>query len=271
MAVYFSNELEGVANFWRVYRKDGVTLAFTSHDRDIVIAGLMHRAAPGISPSAIRRSAGLSSDSAEVEGALSHDSISEEDLSAGLFDDAFVEIGAVDWETGMSTVLYSGSIGSVDQHHNKFAAELRSSKLILEKDLVPRTSPTCRAEFCGRGCNQSASAYTSNVVVDDFDWDTNSVTFQGINSEAYLDGEVRFLDGPQAGIAFGIVDILGSALALDRHLSDALQTGTRALLRQGCDHTLTTCHDRFDNAANFRGEPYLPGNDLISRYPSPNT
>jgi len=30
---------------------------------------------------------------------------------------------------------------------------------------------------------------------------------------------------------------------------------------------METCSARFGNAVNFRGEPYLPGNDLLTRYP----
>nr|WP_070158321.1 phage BR0599 family protein [Sphingobium phenoxybenzoativorans] len=43
--------------------------------------------------------------------------------------------------------------------------------------------------------------------------------------------------------------------------------GTLALLTEGCDKRMATCSARFGNAANFRGEPYLPGNDLLTRYP----
>jgi hypothetical protein len=43
--------------------------------------------------------------------------------------------------------------------------------------------------------------------------------------------------------------------------------GTLVLLVEGCDRTIATCRLRFNNAANFRGEPYLPGNDLLTRYP----
>jgi len=270
MTTFFAKELEGVANFWRVYRQDGVALAFTSHDRDIVIGGLTHRAAPGIAPSAIRRDLSLSNDSAEVEGVLSHDSIAEDDLAAGLFDDALVEIGAVDWESGAASTLYSGTIGNVDNHHNSFSAELKSAKVLLEQDLVPRTSPTCRAEFCGRGCNLSAPQFTSVLQLSAIDWDTNSVTFSGLTAEDYIDGEVRFMDGPQTGLAFGIVDIIGAAFALDRQLARTIEIGTMAMVKQGCDHTLATCQSRFGNSINFRGEPYLPGNDLLSRYPNPN-
>jgi len=36
---------------------------------------------------------------------------------------------------------------------------------------------------------------------------------------------------------------------------------------EGCDKSIGTCSARFGNAANFRGEPYLPGIDLLARYP----
>lgn len=38
-------------------------------------------------------------------------------------------------------------------------------------------------------------------------------------------------------------------------------------LIEGCDKSLATCAARFTNAVNFRGEPYLPGIDLLTRYP----
>jgi hypothetical protein len=46
-----------------------------------------------------------------------------------------------------------------------------------------------------------------------------------------------------------------------------VEAGMRALLTQGCDKRLATCSGRFGNAVNFRGEPFLPGMDLLTRYP----
>ena len=68
--VWFSQPLETAATFWRVIRRDGVTLGFTTHDRDLWFDGVLHRAAPGMVPSAIRRSTDFEPDSAEVQGAL---------------------------------------------------------------------------------------------------------------------------------------------------------------------------------------------------------
>jgi hypothetical protein len=55
-------------------------------------------------------------------------------------------------------------------------------------------------------------------------------------------------------------------LALDAPLDIPLSSGLRVVLREGCDHTLATCANRFVNAVNFQGEPFLPGNDALIRY-----
>lgn len=266
MRVFFDRELDTVATFWRVFRRDGVAYGFTSHDRDIAFAGINHRAAPGMAPSAIRMTSDLSEDSAEVEGALSHDSIREDDLSAGLFDRAAIEIGVVDWETLEHQSLYSGTLGRIEDDGRAFSGELKSAKEVLEQDFVPRTSPTCRATFCGRGCGLSATRFTHRNNLSAIDYDLNRVQFAGASAADHVDGQLRFLAGPQTGVTFGILGDDEAWLALDRPLAPGLEIGTPAELLEGCDHTMGTCSSRFDNAINFRGEPFLPGNDLLARY-----
>lgn len=268
--VWFSTELETVATWWRVLRRDGVTLGFTTHDRDLWLGGVLHRAAPGIVPSAIRRSADFESDSAEVEGVLSHDSIASADLAAGRFDGARVLIGIVDWANGETQVLYRGAIGAVSEEAGKFIAELQSRKAELLRDPIPRTSPSCRATFCGRDCGLSPAHFTHEAVLVTHDADENSVTVASSAQGADLvGGSLRWLDGPHAGTAMNIVAADALKLVIDIPIEASLTSGTRALLREGCDRTLETCATRFANAVNFRGEPFLPGNDLVARYPSP--
>jgi uncharacterized phage protein (TIGR02218 family) len=43
--------------------------------------------------------------------------------------------------------------------------------------------------------------------------------------------------------------------------------GDRVALREGCDKMIATCSARFSNVVNFRGEPHVPGNDLLTRHP----
>lgn len=266
MRVFFREELDTAATFWRIYRKDGVTLGFTSHNENLTFAGVRHRAAPGMVPTAIRTTSDLSEDSAGVEGALSHDSIRANDLAAGLFDQASIEIGIVCWEKLDHHTLYSGTLGQIDDDQFGFSAELKSYKRVLEEDLVPRTSPTCRALFCGPGCGLAASKFTTIRSLSAVDFDLNRVEVGTSTSHVYMDGQLRFLDGTQTGFTFNIVGVNQNWLTLDRPLAAGTQLGSRLELREGCDHTIATCAARFANSHNFRGEPFLPGNDLLARY-----
>ena len=266
---FLASDLEGVAVFWRIYRRDGVALAFTSHDRDLWLDGLHHRAAPGMVPSATRRSARLDDDSAEVEGALTHDSISEADLVAGRFDRAAIAVGVVDWDTCEHAVLYRGTLGEIAVSDGTFSADLRSAKTALDVDPAPRTSPLCRARFCGPGCALNAERYTVTAAVASSSVDFETIAFVCVDHALFLHGEMVWLDGAGAGLRARIVDADTSGLMLDRPVDAEPVPGTRARLLQGCDRTLATCATRFGNALNFRGEPFLPGNDLIARYAGP--
>lgn len=266
---FFAGELDCVATWWSIRRKDGVTLGFTSHDRDIAFGGIRYRAAPGMVPSAIRRTAGLERDAVEVEGVLAHDAISAEDLERGRYADARVAIGVVDWETREHATLFHGRLGNVAQEDGRFEAELRSAKSDLEIDVVPRTSPTCRAGFCDAACGLSSARFTHLGTVKAVDLAQNGATFAAsVAPELLRHGQVKWLDGPMAGVTMQVIDVEGEALVLDRLLGDGMVAGHRAMLREGCDHTLATCSARFRNAVNFRGEPHLPGNDLLARYPT---
>ena len=267
-ARFFTSELEGVATFWRVLRRDGMTLAFTSHNRPLAFDGITHLAAPGMLPAAIRRTAQLERDTLEVEGVLAHDAISAADLEQGRFADARVVVGLVNWETLDRATLFQGTLGNVSAQDESFVAELRSAKASFEDDLVPRTSPTCRASFCDNACRLNPAHFSRIGVLGTFDEESNSASFGGITAASYLHGRVRWLDGPHAGQVMHVVDVTGNALVLDQPLSPDLASGHRAQLREGCDHTIDTCTARFGNAVNFQGEPFLPGNDLLVRYPT---
>jgi uncharacterized phage protein (TIGR02218 family) len=267
---WFSADLETVATFWRVLRLDGVTLGFTAHDRDLWIDGVLHAASPGMVASSIRRSAGFDADSAEVTGALSHDSITAYDVSAGRYDGAQVCIGVADWETGESEVLYAGTIGSIGEQDHQFTAELVSRKADLAVDPIPRTSPACRAEFCGAGCGLSSARFTHDAVVSAIDLARNAVRFTMEPAPVNcVGGSLRWLDGPHAGQTMAVTADGAIGLVLDYPLSPSLAAGARAMISEGCDHTIDTCATRFANGVNFQGEPFLPGNDLLTRYPPP--
>jgi uncharacterized phage protein (TIGR02218 family) len=267
---WFASELETVATFWRIERRDGVTLGFTSHDRDLWFGGVLHLAAPGMVPSAVRRSTAIEPDSAEMEGALDHAAIRAADLAIGRFDGARVSVGVVDWDSLQSHVLFSGSIGNVGEDGTGFSAELVSRKAELTSELVPRTAPTCRAEFCGPGCTLSIARFTHEATVREVDIARAAVRLSAPTpAESLVSGCLRWVDGPEAAVMLRVLANVGDWLVLDRTPPPELAAGARAIAIEGCDYTLETCAARFGNAINFQGEPFLPGNDLLTRYGSP--
>ena len=108
-------ELTTLAFCWKLERRDGICLGFTTHDRDVLVDGLSYRAAPGMLPSAISLSDGFDAEALEVAGALTSDAISEKDLNEGRWDGAAVSIFLLDWQRpeAEKLLLAWGELGEV--------------------------------------------------------------------------------------------------------------------------------------------------------------
>lgn len=146
--------LNTLAFCWRIERRDGVTIGLTSHDRDLGIGGLAYRAAPGMTPSAVRSGIGLDGEDSDVAGALSSDAISEADLMAGRWDGAALELRLTQWEApgALWLLLARGEIGAVARRGGGFTAELLGAAAVLNGPVAPSTSPDCRARLGDQAC-----------------------------------------------------------------------------------------------------------------------
>jgi len=270
MAAWLDPALTSIALCWRLDRRDGVTLGFTTHDRDIVIAALTYRAAPGMVPSAISVSDGFDVDTLDVAGALTSDAITAEDLSAGRWDGARVRIFAADWQSPGSDVLplARGELGDVGMQNSGFTAELRGPTAALERPVVDHTSPECRAELGDKRCRVDlASRRRVVTVVAAIDPLTLQLSELEPSPNAYGYGRIRWTEGPSCGIDSAVLASDGAFLTLRDPPPFAIDAGSRVEVIEGCDKAFGTCRSRFANSANFRGEPHLPGNDLLTRYP----
>ena len=259
--------LSCVAFCWRIERRDGVAIGLTTHDRDLVVDGLVHRAAPGMTPSAIERSAGLEADTMDVRGALTSAAIGEADLLAGRWDGARVRVFAIDWETGaLVAELGEGRIGAVELGEDGFTAELAGASASLDRPVVEETSAECRAELGDRRCRVAMAGrrrFARVVAVAD-----RMVTLDAAEpvAGAYAGGLLRWFGGANGGLVQAIDASAGATVTLRAAPAFAVATGALVELIEGCDKSFATCAARFGNAANFRGEPHLPGVDLLTRY-----
>lgn len=266
-------ELAALAFCWRLQRRDGVTIGLTSHDRDLLVEGVPYRAAPGMAPSAIMRGSGLEAESMEVRAALSCDAISAADLDAGRWDGAALALFLTEWtEPGALWLeLARGTIGAVERQGERFGAELVGPAGALDGPVAPETSPDCRAALGDRACRVDMAKHRRMVVVSGVEEDVVGIAGggaeAGLAAGAYAFGTLRWLTGRNGGITQALVASDAATATLADPPPFAVEPGTRALISEGCDRRMATCSTRFANAVNFRGEPYLPGNDLLTRYP----
>ena len=270
MASFLEPELATIAFCWRLERRDGVCLGFTSHDRDIQIGGLVYRTAPGMLPSAVTSSDGLEPDSLDVTGALTSDAITAADLRAGRWDGAALALFMVDWTAPSAdqAALARGQLGEVSVRANGFEAELKGPTALLEQSVVEQTSPECRAQLGDRRCRVDMAGRVSvtrvSAVLADDEIEVEDIAGA---ANAYGYGRLRWLGGANTGLESAILSSIGPKLRLHEAPPFAFLVGELVEIREGCDKRFATCIDRFGNAENFRGEPHLPGMDLLTRDP----
>ncbi|MCB2015852.1 MAG: DUF2163 domain-containing protein [Sphingobium sp.] len=264
-----AQELVTLAFCWRLERRDGVAIGLTSHDRDLVIGGIIYEAAPGLVPSAIRRGTGLEPESMDLKGAITSDAISEADLNAGKWDGAALYLYLTEWtEPGTLWLeLMRGELGTVQQQDESFSAELAGPVSVLGRPVAPETSPGCRALLGDKACRIDMAHHRRVVTIASTADEVVAVSGGGLVNGDYLFGTLRWLEGANCGLTQSIVANDAGSVTLADVPAFAVTAGTRALLTEGCDKLMATCSGRFANAANFRGEPYLPGSDLLTRYP----
>ncbi len=263
---------------WRITMRSGSILGFTDHDRDLVFEGTTFEAATGLTASEIQESVGLNVDNLEVTGGISSEKLSDEDLSAGLYDDASVEIFRVDWSAPENRVLMrSGTLGEVQRAGHAFSAEVRGLAHYLQQPKGRLFQYQCDADLGDQRCqvNLETSTYSSNGVVMDVQSPQRFVV-SGLESYTHRwfeRGLLTLLDPEFQGFAAevkthaviaGVVTVELWAVA-----PSSIATGANFKITAGCDKLVGTCQNKFSNITNFRGFPHMPGNDFVTTFARP--
>jgi uncharacterized phage protein (TIGR02218 family) len=268
MPAFLERPLTQFALCWRVERRDGVALGFAAHDRDLVVEGFRYRAAPGIVPSAIEDGDPLEADALEVAGALTASAISAADLRAGRWNGAAVKVLAVDWSDPNQWVQVArGELAAVSIERGRFSAELKGPGAALDMPVCEATSPLCRAELGDRRCRVDMAGRRAIARVVSADVDAVTLDAGEPVANGWGGGRLRWLDGANGGLSSMVLASAGAAVTLAEPPAFVVEAGLRVEVSEGCDKRFATCRERFGNVANFRGEPHLPGVDLLTRYP----
>jgi uncharacterized phage protein (TIGR02218 family) len=262
---------------WRLTPHGGAGLGFTDHDRDLAFDGTTFEAATGFAATEIKDAVGLSVDNLEVESALRSDRLNEDDLAAGLYDDAAVEIWRVNWQDVSQRVLMrAGSLGEVRRAGLAFTAEVRGLAHYLQQP---------KGRLYQYGCDADLGDARCTVDLTDADFrgtgtvtaasSTRLFTASGLGAFAggwFTRGLVTFTSGANAGRAQEVKRHAGgmaASIELWQPMALPIAPGDTFIITAGCDKRFPTCQEKFANAVNFRGFPHMPGNDFITTIARP--
>lgn len=265
-----------VCRCWAVARRDGQVLGFTDHDSDIGFEGIAFKANSGMTARALSQTSGLSVDNTEALGALSDASVTEADILAGRFDGAVVRSWLVNWQSPEDRALqFSGTFGEVARSGGAFEAELRGLTEALNQPQGAIYQRPCAAILGDEKCkfDLNTDGYVANLSVETV-VEARVFTFDGQDEFEPRWFEAGVLE-VQSGPAKGLTGVIKNdryedgvrRVELWESLRADVSVGDQLTLTAGCDKRAETCRVKFSNFNNFRGFPYIPGEDWLISYP----
>jgi uncharacterized phage protein (TIGR02218 family) len=267
LLAHYASGQTTLARLWKVTRNDGAVYGFTDHDQPLSFGGLDYAPSSAFDASAIATRGELNVDDLQVQGLLDNAGITADDIEAGLWDGAAVEIRQVNWADlgNGAELLRVGTVGNVQRQRGQYVVEMRGLMQAFENTIVEVVTPTCHAVLGDARCGvdmdavKVASAVTTATS-------RRAFTASGLAQAAgyFTGGQVTFTSGLNDGVSMEIKDHdAGGVLSLQLALPYDLTVADTFDIWPGCDKTKATCIAKFDNLLNFRGFSFVPGMDRI--------
>lgn len=272
-AEHLGSELTTLAELIKITREDGVVVAMTTHDADVVYDGVTYRADGSFSTEdSLTSDVALKADGFEIVGVLGGGGIAEADVDAGLYDHARVDFFLCNWANPAqgALCLRTGWLGSVERRDGAYVAALRGLGDLLSRSLGQTYTPECRHDFGDSRCGLDSQALAvSGSVTGLIDrrrfYDTARFEESGFFSCA----KMTWTSGLNAGASVEVKDWDAQSKVFTLWLALPFESsvGDSYVVTPGCDKRFSTCKARFSNVVNYGGFPHLPGLSRILLYP----
>ena len=267
LKAHWESSVRTIATCWRLELKDGTVMGFTEHDEPIVYDGVTYDPA-GFTPTTFESSSDMSVDGMDIQGFIDSEAITEADIAAGRYDRADVYCFKINWSDPSQGILKlpRGWIGEINRSDKLFVAEVRSLTQALQQKIGREYVGTCWANLGDSDCKVDLSAITVTGTVDSV---SSLYQFTDTSRAEAADwfryGLLTFTSGNNAGRSMEVKDFDGSTFTLFEAMPEAIAAGDAYEVYPGCDKSLSTCRDKFNNVVNNRSFPYIPGADKMNQ------
>jgi len=274
LSSHLSKDLTTIAYMVKISCINGNVIGLTSHDKDLKIDNVIYKADGALSfIGSIENINNLDGKDLNVEGVLDSDLINEDDIKAGVYDNARIDIFICNWKDLSQGVLKlrRGWIGDISILNGSYKASFLPFKEMLNKKIGETYTPECRFDLGDDNCLIDCNAYktTGSVtsIIDDRKFVDNKCTKE---TGYYKNAKLTWISGDNIGVISDVHDWDKTSQEFTLWLNSPYQikNGDEYEVIAGCDKRFSTCKSKFNNSANFGGFPHLPGIGKILQYPS---
>lgn len=254
-----------IASLVKITRKDLVSYGYTDHDIPLLVDGYTYNPSPALQHIRMVQTRDSEVSTQEFESAWFD--VPSDDLLSGKFDDALIEIGLCAWENPSYGKItpFTGNLTLIKWTDEGFKAEVSTYIKKLQNTIGAVYTPTCRHELYSQPssdkigfCGLSKASFTftgsiSSIVTQK--WKFGISVSQADDYFNYA--VIKFTTGNNAGLSYEIKNHVSNQISLMIGTAFLVNTGDQFQIYTGCDKTLTTCKNKFNNVVNFGGMPHL--------------
>ncbi len=272
---HLAGEATSICTIVKVTRNDGTIFGFTDLDIDLVISSVTYKSAFGYIATNIETQVGFNVDTLDISGFMDPQSFTEAEISAGKWDYADVRVSLVNWsDLSQGTLkLRRGWLGEV-RVTRSFVAELRGVAQRLQQPIVELVTNSCVANLFDARCKvvdteglwKFTGVAVSTVISSQRQFTASALT----QSAGYFtSGKVSWTTGANANFSKEIkTHATGGDILLQEAMPYAIAVADTFTIWAGCQKRFTEdCGTKFSNQVNFRGFPYVPGEDSLFKGP----
>lgn len=256
--------------------RNGQTYYYTSLDAPVVVGGITYSAeSPILSRTATRLCVGVEVDEMTITVAFkANDTIGTtywRNAYNGVLDGAKITVRkafftdfaqpAID-----SVYIFEGSIGDIVMGSQTCEITVKSI-FELFNTMIPRSlyQASCRnVLFDPVTCKVNKSTHTFSTTLTAVSNKAQFAATTGKASTWFNNGTITFTSGANVGLSASIKSFDGTNFTLNAPLLFKPAVGDAVTIYTGCDRLLSTCQSaKFNNAANFNGEPFVPAPEVM--------
>lgn len=266
MKNYLATDAPTLVTCWQITTRDGSVVRSTDFSQPVVFDGNTYLARHGAQRTAIEFTSDLKDENLQASGFVDI-AAPRSELAAGRFDGATIKIFQINpYDPSMGKIdLMAGRLGEIRIEDNVFTTSISSRLAEFKLSQVEVTSPECRAKFGDSRCGINVASHTVTGTVTAVNSGALSVSTGLTTGFDLAGGLLTWTSGANVGAKNDVKAFAAGTLTLHFWPMYEPQVGDAFSVVRGCNKLFATCRDTFNNKANFRGEPDIPGSTALYR------